>query len=180
MQVDAELAIGQCRLGVHGTCGLKKPLAPTAEDVITGLESLVDIPRGSAGGKEKSRVVHYTKKEKNRLVCFLKFRHRNSNLKISSHRVTQVVCVQIILLKFRHINSNLLIIVLSLFLSNKDRFYPLGSSAGPYYKKHIGTHLERKGSKSVFSNSTNYRCHKQRFTVWIGHISCPNITVLCI
>ena len=23
--VDAELAIGQCRLGVHGTCGLKNP-----------------------------------------------------------------------------------------------------------------------------------------------------------
>ena len=36
--VDAELAIGQCRLGVHGT------LAPPAEDVITGLEFLVDLP----------------------------------------------------------------------------------------------------------------------------------------
>ena len=39
--VDAELAIGQCRLGVHET---EQPLAPSAENVITGLEFPVDFP----------------------------------------------------------------------------------------------------------------------------------------
>ena len=35
--VDAEIAIGQCRVGVQ-------PLAPPAEDVLTGLEFPVDLP----------------------------------------------------------------------------------------------------------------------------------------
>ena len=41
--VDAELAIGQCRLEVHGTCGLNNPCTGLAEAVITGLEFLVDL-----------------------------------------------------------------------------------------------------------------------------------------
>ena len=41
--VDTELAFGQCRLGVRGTCGLKQPLVPPADNVITGLEIPVDL-----------------------------------------------------------------------------------------------------------------------------------------
>ena len=46
--VDAELAIGQCRLGGAWSPLLsEQPLALPAEDVITGLEFLVDLPMWS-------------------------------------------------------------------------------------------------------------------------------------
>ena len=56
-RVDAELAIGQCRLGVHGTCGLINPwhhLQKMSSWVgIPGRPPYV-IPRGSAGLKKKA------------------------------------------------------------------------------------------------------------------------------
>ena len=42
--VDAELSIGQCRLGGAQSLWSEQSLAPPAEDVTTGLEFLVDLP----------------------------------------------------------------------------------------------------------------------------------------
>ena len=51
--VDAELAIGQYRLGVHGTCGLNKPWHRTCgrchNRVGIPISPPFVIPRGSAG-----------------------------------------------------------------------------------------------------------------------------------
>ena len=54
--VDAEFAIGQCRLGVRArNLWSEQPLAPPAEDVMAGLEFLVDLPMSLVDQQDKTK-----------------------------------------------------------------------------------------------------------------------------